>query len=238
MSSSGFPGVLVAGAAVEERRAYLRRVLGIATLGLVVAGVVGIASMLFIATHTTVLRGFGPMVIILGCWAITNFLAQPMVFGNSKWAGFFLGTAAQGVALGFLLLVAVVMSKQDFGNPLTLIGMAIALTVVAGIGITSYVLAEPHDFSLLRAGLAATFLPMLVLMAVGFGFPNLLGGTAGIIVAGFFVLISAAGLLYQLNLVVHKFTTHMHVEGGYIIAIGVVVLFWNILSLLLRMRRR
>jgi hypothetical protein len=238
MSSSGFPGVLVAGAAVEERRAYLRRVLGIATLGLVVAGAVGIASMLFIASHTTVLRGFGPMLIILGCWAITNFLAQPMVFGNSKWAGFFLGTAAQGVALGFLLLVAVVMSKQDFGNPLTLIGMAIALTVVAGIGITSYVLAEPHDFSLLRAGLAATFLPMLVLMAVGFGFPNLLGGTAGIIVAGFFVLISAAGLLYQLNLVVHKFTTHMHVEGGYIIAIGVVVLFWNILSLLLRMRRR
>jgi FtsH-binding integral membrane protein len=238
MTTGGYPGVIVATAGVEERRTYLRRVLGIALFGLVVAGGVGIASMLFIATHTSVLRGWGPMLIILGCWAITNFVAQPMVFGERKWAGFMLGTMTQGVALGFLLLVAVLASRQDFGNPLTFIGMAIVLTVVAGVGITTYVLAEPRELSLLRAGLMATFLPMLLLMGVTFAFPNLLGGTGGIVVAAIFVLVSAGGLLYQLNLVVHRFRTNMQVEGGYVIAIGVIVLFWNILSLLLRMRRR
>jgi len=237
--TSGFPGVLVAAAPLEARRAYLRKALGFACLGLAVCGVTGIASMLYIGTHVSVLRGFGPMLVILGTWAITHFVARPMVFGaGNKLAGFFLGTVAQGIALGFLLLVAVIASKQDFGNPFVFIGMAIALTLVAGIGITAYVLAGPREFSLLGAGLSAAFLPMLALMAVSFAFPQWLGGTVGIALAAVFVVISAAGLLYQLNLVVHKYTTTMHVEGGYTIAIGVVVLFWNILSLLLRMRRR
>jgi FtsH-binding integral membrane protein len=239
MTTTGLPGVLVAGAAIEARRAYLRRVLGIASLGLLIAGATGVASMLFIASHPALLRGYGPMVIILGCWALIHFVARPMVFGQAnKWAGFLLGTMTQGIALGFLLLVAVVVSRQDFGNPPALIGMALVLTVVAGLGITTYVLAEPRDFSLLRAGLSAVFLPMLVLMAVTFAFPNAISGTAGIVVAGLFVVISAAALLYQVNAVVHRFTTGMHVEGGYVIAIGVVVLFWNLLSLLMRMRRR
>ena len=236
--STQFPGIAVAAAPSDARRAYLRRTLSVAALGLFIAGAVGIASMFSLSTHPALLTGWAPMLLILGCWALTNFVAQPMVFGANKWGGFLLGTSAQGVALGFLLLVAVLVSKQDFGNPLTLIGMAMALTVVAGLGLTSYVWTERHEFSLLRAGLAASFLPMLVLMGVSFAFPNLLGGTAGIVVSAVFVLISAAALLYRLNKVVHDFTTEMHVEGGYIIAIGVIVLFWNILSLLLRMRRR
>lgn len=137
-----------------------------------------------------------------------------------------------------MLLVAVVASRQDFGNPLSLIGMALLLTVVAGVGITSYVLTERREFSLLRAGLGATFLPMLVLMGVTFDFPNALGGTAGIVVCAIFVLISAAALLYRVNAVVHHLTPDTTVESGYLIAIGVIVQFWNILSLLLRMRRR
>lgn len=238
MTAPGLSGVLVAGASVEARRAYLRRVLGVACLGLLIAAVVGFISMVTIAGHPSVLRGYGPMVLILGCWALTNFVARPMVFGANKWAGFLIGTIGQGVALGFLLLVAVLLSQQDFGNPFTLIGMALVLTLVAGIGLVTYAMAEPHDFSLLRAGLGAFFLPMLVLMGVTFAFPNLIGGTAGIVLAGLFVVVSAAGLLYQVNLVVHRFTTEMHVEGGYVIAIGVIVLFWNILSLLTRLRRR
>jgi FtsH-binding integral membrane protein len=238
MTTTGLPGVVVAEAPAEERRAYLRKVLAISCLGLFIAGAVGIVSMITLALNPVALRGWGPMLIILGCWAVTNFVAQPMVFGARKWAGFVLGTATQGVALGFLLLVAVLVSRQDFGNPFILIGMAISLTLVAGIGIASYVMVERRDFSLLRAGLGAVFLPMLVLMAVSFAFPNAIGGTAGIVVSAIFVLVSAAALLYRVNAVVHEFSTEMTVEGGYLISIGVIVLFWNILSLLLRMRRR
>ena len=54
------------------------------------------------ASIASMTQSVGPMAIILGCWALTNFVARPMVFGTgNKIAGFFLGTVAQGAALGF-----------------------------------------------------------------------------------------------------------------------------------------
>ena len=52
------------------------------------------------------------------------------------------------------------------------------------------------------------------------------------------VVISAAGLLYQLNLVMHEFSEDMSVEASYLMTIGVLVLFWNILSFIMRLTRR
>jgi FtsH-binding integral membrane protein len=238
MTTSGFPGVVVAHAPAATRSAYLRRVAGLSFLGLLIVALSGIGSMFYLATHPGLLRGPSSMLIILGCWAVTNFVAQPMVFRGNKVLGFALGTIAQGLALGFLLLVAVLLSQQSFGNPFAFIGVAVALTAVAGIGIGIYAASEKREFSVLRAGLAALSLPMLGLMAASFAFPQWFGGGLGIAMCAVFVIISAAGLTYQLNRVVHHFTTGMHVEGAYVIAIGVTVLFWNILSLVMRMNRR
>jgi FtsH-binding integral membrane protein len=239
MTSSGLPGVIVASAPAATRSAYLRRVAGLSFLGLLLVAAAGVGSMLFLATHLGLLRGASASLIILGCWAITNFVAQPMVFGgNSKALGFVLGSVTQGIALGFLLLVAVMFSRQTFGNPFMFIGVAIVLTTVAGIGLTLYAATEKREFSVLRAALAAMSIPMLVLMALSFAFPGWFGGGLGIVMSAVFVVVSAAGLTYQLNRVVHHFTTGMAIEGGYVIAIGVTVLFWNILSLVMRLNRR
>jgi FtsH-binding integral membrane protein len=230
--------VAIADAPPEVRSAYLRRVMGTTVFGLAIASVVGVMSAMIIATQPWLLRGFAPMAIILGCWAITNFVARPMVFGQAKWPGFLLGTVAQGAAMGFILLVAVVLSRQQFDNPFRIIGTALGVTVCVGLGLGIYASSERREFSLLRAGLAATFIPMLILMAVTFAFPNLIGGTAGLIVSGIFVLVSAAGLLYQLNLVLHEFTEDMPMEAAYVLTVGLLVLFWNVLSFLMRMGRR
>ena len=53
-----------------------------------------------------------------------------------------------------------------------------------------------------------------------------------------FVVVSAAGLLYQVNQVIHRLRTDMHIEGAYLITMGVLVLFWNLLSLLMRLNGR
>jgi FtsH-binding integral membrane protein len=230
--------VPVALATPEIRTAYLRRVTTITMLGLAIAAAVGLLSTFLLAQNPTLLTGYFPMIIILGCWGVTNFVAPKMVFGSSKWAGFVLGTVTQGIALGFILLVGILLSQQRFGNPFNLIGTALGITVCVGLGLAIYAAAERREFSLLRAGLAATFIPMLVLMAVSFAFPNLFSGTFGVVICGVFVLISAAGLLYQLNNVIHNFSSDMHIEGAYTVAIGVLVLFWNILSLLSRITRR
>lgn len=103
---------------------------------------------------------------------------------------------AQGISLGFLLLMAVLMAKADTGNPFTLIGTALVATIFTGVGPAFCEAAEAREFSLLHAG-----------------------------------------LLYQLNAVIHSFTPDKEMEGAYIITIGVLVLFGNILSLLMRLRR-
>jgi FtsH-binding integral membrane protein len=225
-------------APADARAAYLRRVLGLVLLGLLITALTGMFSMFAIATAPRILSGYAPMLIILGCWAVSNYVAPRLVFGNAKWAGFLLGTVFQGVSLGFLLLVAILMSKQEFGSPFQLVFTALGLTVLSGMGLALYTTIQRRDFSMLRAGLGVVTLPMLGLMAVSFAFPQWIGGTAGIVVSGIFVLVSAAGLLYQIDRVLHHYTTDMHIEGAYTITIGVVVLFWNILSLLMRLRRR
>ncbi|GDX79959.1 hypothetical protein LBMAG42_17700 [Deltaproteobacteria bacterium] len=234
-----FPsGIPVSRVSADARVDYLRRVLSITAFGLILSGGTGLVSAAVIAMMPALLGGYAPMIVILGCWAVTNFVARPMVFGAAKWPGFILGTMAQGVAMGFLLLVAMLVSRADFGNPFVLIGFAMALTGFTGVGMAAYVWSGPRDFSLIGAGLGAVSIPMLILMAVGFAFPALFGGTLGLVMCVVFVAISAAGLLYQVNEVIHNFSTEQHVEGAYTITIGLLVLFWNILSLLLRLRRR
>lgn len=237
MSSYSFETV-VAQASVAERGSYLRRVLSLTLLGLGISGITSIASATVLATTPQLLSGYFPMILILGCWAVTNFVAQPMVFGQAKWPGFILGTAAQGVAMGFLLLVAMLVSGASFGNPFLLIGLAAGLTFFSALGMAAYTWTAPREFSLIGAGLSALSIPMLIVMAVSFAFPAMFGGPLGLVLSGVFVLISAGALLFQLNSVIHRYTPSMHMEGAYTITLGILVLFWNILSLLMRLNRR
>jgi FtsH-binding integral membrane protein len=153
-------------------------------------------------------------------------------------AGFLLGTSTQGVAMGFLLLAAALVSRMSLGNPFVFIGLAAGLTFFSALGMAAYCWMAPRNFSMIGAALGALTIPMLIAMAVGFAFPSLLGGTAGLVVSGLFVLVSAGSLLYQLNVVMHRFTVSMHIEGAYTLTIGILTLFWNILSLLMRANRR
>ena len=64
------------------------------------------------------------------------------------------------------------------------------------------------------------------------------GSWGSLVLAGVLVLVSAGGLLYQINSVIHKLHTDQHIEGAYLITLSVLVLFWNILVLLMRLNRR
>jgi FtsH-binding integral membrane protein len=233
-----YMSIPVARASEADRITFLRRTLAWTAGGIGIASVTGVASAVALATMPWLLTGYMPMILILGCWAVTNFVARPMVFGEQKAVGFVIGNVAQGLAMGFLLLVAAYASSAAVGNPLALILLAMGLTGFTGLGMGAYVWTIKRDFSLIGAGLSALFIPMLILMAVSFAFPAFFGGALGLVLGGVFVVISAAGLLYQLNAVIHTFRTDMHVEGAYTISIGVLVLFWNILSFLVRLTSR
>lgn len=230
--------VPVAHAPEAVRSTYLRRVAGLTALGLGIAAFTSFLSMGLIVAVPALMSGWAPMILILGTWALINFVAQPMVFGTARWPGFILGMGLQGFAMGFLLLAAAVVSASVIGNPLALAGLAAGLTFFTGLGLGAYVWVRPGTYSMLGGFLSAITIPMLLVMAIGIAFPGFIGGTIGIVISAGFVLVAAAGLLYQLNSVIHRFSPDMYIEGGYTVAMGILVLFWNILSLLMRLTRR
>lgn len=224
-------------ASADDRNAYLQRVGTWTAGGLTLAAISGIGMAVLVAATPALQGQFASLGIILGAYFGAQFLGTRMVFGGQKVLGFVLGNVLQGIAMGYLLLVAVAVGTGA-GAPFSLIGQALLATAATSLGMVAYTWTKPRDFSYLGAFLSMTFVPMLVLMAVGFVFPALFGGTFGLIISLVFVAISAAGLLYQLNAVLHELDTGMHIEGAYMISMGVLILFWNILSLLLRLQGR
>ena len=137
MSAPSF-GLQVDRASGEVRAAYLRRVLGLTFVGLSIAAFTGLLGMAALMLVPSLLSGYVPMVIVLGMWAITNYVARPMVFGNAKWAGFLLGTVADGIALSFILTIAALVSMADYGNPFVLVALAVGLTAASGTGLAAF----------------------------------------------------------------------------------------------------
>ncbi|MCK6529231.1 Bax inhibitor-1 family protein [Myxococcota bacterium] len=223
----------VLNAPAAERADYLRKVATWTFGGLAITGVTGVASALLVAPAVFRMGTIAVLVLVYGSFFFSQTIARRMVYGDSKVAGFVLGTVAQGLALGFLLLVTVAMGGVADG--LGVIVQCMALTTATALGMLMYVWTTRSEFSMLRAGLSVLFLPMLALMALQLVFP--LGGALGLLVSAVFVLVSAGALLYSLNQVVHTMDTSMEMEGGFEITIAIVVLFWNLLTLLNRLRR-
>jgi FtsH-binding integral membrane protein len=225
-----------------ERVEYLKRVFAWTFGGLVVAGISAMSMAAFVyltaaAGITIFLNQWVSLAIILGSYGIAQWVAPKMVFGEQKVLGFGIGAVFEGIAMGYLLLAAMTMGAAQ-GNPLGLVTLALMMTGLTGLGMTAYVWTSPREFSFIGAALSALSLPMLILMGVGLVFPALFGGVFGILISGLFVVISAAGLLYQVNQVFHKLDTRQHIEGAFLIMMGLLVLFWNILVLLMKLNRR
>ncbi len=221
--------------APDERVAYLKKVLAWTAGGLMLSAFSAVAMMAVITAVPALWNQTAQLVIILGTWAIAQFVCRSMVFGSAKVPGFLLAAVAEGIAIGYLLLAAITLGAAS-GNPLGLVSTAMVLTGLTAGGMAAYVWTSPKDFSMLGAGLAALSVPMLILMAITFVFPSFLGGFVGTVVAGVFVAFSAGALLYQINAVIHQLRTDQHMEGAYLITMGILVLFWNLLVLLMKLR--
>ena len=230
----------LAHAAPDTRIDYLKRVGVLTLLGLIVSAVTGFLSAGAVAMVPLLQTQVASLVVILGSYAVANFVARGLVFSGSsmKWVGFGMGAVFQGIAMGYLLLAAILMSSASTGQPFALIGQALVATALTSVGMLAYLWTKPRELSMIKAGLSMLFLPMLLLMGISFVFPALFGGPLGLVLSMVFVVVSAAGLLYQINVVLRELRTDMHVEGAYLITMGILILYWNILTLLMRLQRR
>jgi hypothetical protein len=223
----------------STRASFLRRVGTLTFFGLTLACISGVASASVLFFIPGLMSTGLTLVVVLGSFGIVQMVARPMVYSGSaasRGTGFLMGAVFQGIAMGYLLLAAVMQSLDLFGNPFILVGQALGLTGATAVGMFLYLLTGPKRLSIITAILPMLGLPMMVLMVMSFVFP--ITGTMGILLSGVFVLASAAGLLYQLNQVIHKMPAEMSLQASYEVMIGLLVLFWNILSLLMRLQRR
>ncbi len=222
------------------RTSYLRKVAGLTLAGLTISAFTGTLSAGVIAMAPGLFANqIVSLVIILGAYGYANWIAQKMVFSDSsatRTLGFVTGTVAQGVAMGYLLLQAVVMGSVALGNPFAFIAQAMGLVALSAGGMLLYLMTGPKELSYVKGALSIMFMPMLALMAISFVFP--IGGPMGLLISFVFVGVSAAGLLYQMNFVMHNLRTDQHVGGAYTVTMGLLILFWNLLTLLMRMNRR
>jgi FtsH-binding integral membrane protein len=221
-------------ASVAERAAFLRRAAAWTVAGLVITAITSVISMLVVVP--AVARGgtIALLVVVYGSFLVSQTVARRMVYGESKVAGFLLGMAAQGIALGFLLMATLLLG--EVGEGLKAIAYALALTLLASLAMLIYASIRKREFSMLGAGLSMVFIPMLCLMGLQLVFP--FNGPFGLVISLIFVAVSVGAMLWKLNRVLYLMPTTMAIEGGFEISLGIVVLFWNILSLLNRVRRR
>jgi FtsH-binding integral membrane protein len=219
----------------EERLAFLRKV-GLYTFGgLALTALVATVSTMTIAPMVLSIP-YGGMIGVLGAFLFSHILCRRMVYGTAKVPGFVLGMVGEGVSFGFLLFITLFgFGNVGLAEGASVIARAMGLTAASGAGLLAYVWFNKSDLSLVKAGLSVLGLPLLVLMVLQLFFP--VGGTLGLVIAIGFVVFSAAALLYKLNVVVHEMDDSMHVEGAFEITMALLVLLWNIISLLNRARR-
>ena len=230
----------VAQAREEARVAFLRQV-GIKTAGsLLITAVAAVAMMAMILNGPAILTQRWVMLgIMLGGIYGAQFIGNSMTASpdaSKQTAGFVIGSALSGVAISYVLLQAAAVSAGAFGNPYNLMLQAGGLVGLTFVGMVMFLMTGPKELNWLRAGMSVMFLPMLGLMALTWFFP--VGGTMGLVFSGIFVVVSAGGLLYSLNSVMHTMTTTQSTAAAFAISSGLVILFWNVIVLLMRLTSR
>jgi FtsH-binding integral membrane protein len=232
MSSFESSAAAISGPA-SERITFLRKVGVLTFFGLLGASVLGVLSTVLVVPAVARVGDIGVIVFFLGTFALAHWVARGMVYGSMKMPGFILAIVGEGVSLGLILLMTV--ANFGVGGGIGLIAQCMMMTAATAGGMLLYVWFNKSEFSWLKAGLAMVTVPMLLAMVLSAVWP--IGGTFGLILTLGFVVVSAAGLLYRLNHVVHELDTTQHIEGAYEITMGILILFWNLLSLLNRLKR-
>lgn len=231
--------VSVVEASDDARSAFLRKV-GLWTgFGLLLAGSTSVVSTAAVALIEPLQNRWVALAVLFGTMFGAQAIGRTMVHspnGATRTTGFVLGMALEGVSMGYLVLSAVLASWSLYGNPLAILGQGLAVVGLTVLGMVAYLLTGPKNLSWLGGILSAAFLPMIAVMLFAVVFP--MNGTMGILMGLLFVGLSAGGLLYNLNAVMHRMSTDMVVPAAYHVSMGILVLFWNVVQLLLRAQRR
>ncbi len=226
---------MVAETAETERAAFIRKTYWH------LAGAIG----LFVVLEALFLKlGLGVMamqvlgaskyswLMVLGGFMLVSWVAEKWATGSTslgmQYAGLALYTVAE--ALIFLPLIMMAMMMTGDGSLLTQAGL---ITLAMVLGITAVAFTTKKDFSFLGGFLKIGGFVALGLIAASFFLPISLG----LWFSAAMVVFASVCILYNTSNLIHRYNTTQYVAASLSLFASVALLFWYVLSILMRLGR-
>ena len=228
----------VADASIETRTSFIRKTylhLAAAVLGLI-ALEFAFFTLVPPATQGNVaglmMGSRGTWMIVLGLFIGASYVADKMARSESgppmQYGGLILYTVAEAVILMPLLFIA-----QRVSPPNTIATAALVTTIIFG-ALTAFVFITKTDFSWMRGLLAVGTGVAFAVILAGW----LFGFSMGLWFIVPMIALAAGYILYQTSALLHQYQPGQHVAASLALFASVVLLFWYVLQLLMRLQRR
>jgi hypothetical protein len=170
--------------------------------------------------------------LFLGAFIVAGWAGRSLASNVKSPAAQYAGLAAY-VAAEALIFVPLLYVAARYSSPDVLPSAAI-LTGTLFLGLTIVAFATRRDFSFLRGILGVGGMVALGLIVCGV----LFGFGLGLWFSFAMVGLACAAILYDTSKVIHQFRTDQHVAAALELFASVALLFWYVLSILLRMSRK
>jgi len=229
-------GVLsVAQAVPDARAAFIRRTY--AHLAGAVAAFVGLEALLLNSPVAPAMLKFISgnqygWLLFLGAFIVAGWAGRSLASNAASTGAQYAGLAGYVTAEAFifvpLLYVAVHFSSPD------VLPSAAILTGTLFLGLTIVAFATRRDFSFLHGILSVGGMVALGAIVCGVIFGFGLGLWFSVAMVG----LACAAILYDTSKVIHKFRPDQHVAASLELFASVALLFWYVLSILMRLSRK
>ena len=174
----------------------------------------------------------GTWMVVLLLFVGASYVADKMARSENgppmQYAGLALYTVVEAVILMPLLFVA-----KNFSPPNTIPAAALVTVIVFG-ALTAFVFITKTDFSWMRGLLAVGTGVAFAAIIAGYFF----GFDMGLWFIVPMIALAAGYILYQTSAILHQYQPGQHVAASLALFASVVLLFWYVLQLLMRLQRR
>jgi uncharacterized protein len=235
MDAEQFNSSTLADALPAERALFIRKTY--AHLGGAIAAFVCVEYFLFSTPLAAAIAEFVfgsryVWLMILGGFMVAGWLARTMI-ANAKtismqYAGLGVYVVAEALIFVPLLYIALHFSSAD------VLPSAALVTGALFTGLSAIALLTRKDFSFLGGILMVGGFVALGLIIAG----TIFGFNLGLAFSGGMVLLAAGAILYDTSKILHSYSSDNYVAAALQLFASVMLLFWYILRIVLRISRR
>lgn len=171
--------------------------------------------------------------IVIGLFMGAGYLATRLAMSETSRVLQYLGLGIEVAAWTLLLQPILWVLVLRFDQPMAMLAQAATITLAIFVGLTLTVFLTKKDFTFMGGFLKiCTFAALGVIVAsILFGF------SLGALFCGAIILLMAGYILYQTSLIMSQFPPTAYVAAALMLFSTVATLFWNVLQLLMSLRR-